>query len=90
MSPLIQAEPSELATILIGLARVGSEFRPKEGIVFRSALLNNILETLPTIATTAREFLAAIDVKAARAGDLARIWSDTEKYPDLQDAQDVS
>lgn len=64
-----KATPTELATILVGLARVGSEFKAEEGTPFRSELLNNILATLPTIAVPAKEFLNAIDTKAARADE---------------------
>lgn len=63
-----KATPTELATLLVSLVRVASEFRPDEGKVFKSSLLNNILETLPTILEPAREFHAALDMKAARAG----------------------
>lgn len=82
-------ESSELATILISLARVGNEFRANEGDVFRSSLLNNILKSLPTIAEPAKAFLAAINVKAAREGDVAGLWTDPERFPELDDAKDV-
>jgi DNA mismatch repair protein MSH3 len=85
-----QADPAELATILIGLTRVGTEFRSEEGSVFRSSLLNNILSTLPSIAQDAKAFLADYNVKMAREGDIGSLWNDVDKYPDLQDAKDVS
>ena len=84
-----QADPAELATILIGLARVGSEFKADEGNVFRSSLLNNILKTLPYIAEDAKAFLADYNVKAGRDGDLGGLWNDVDKFPELQDAKDV-
>jgi DNA mismatch repair protein MSH3 len=62
-----KATPTELATILVGLVRVGSEFKADEGRPFTSDMLNNIIASLPAIAGPAKEFLNAIDVKAARA-----------------------
>lgn len=58
--------------------------------MFRSALLNNILQTLPSIRTQAQAFLSAINLKEARENNQASLWADDEKYPDLQDAKDVS
>jgi len=96
-----KATPTELATILVGLARVGSEFKPDEGRPFKSELLNNIIATLPTIAEDAKGFLNAIDVKAARADEKAGLkvlsiltrqadlWTDPDRYPQIQDAKDV-
>jgi hypothetical protein len=78
-----------LSTILVGLTRVGSEFKPNEGQVFTSALLNSILKILPTIREPARQFLGAINIKAAKENNVADLWTDPDKYPDLQDAKDV-
>ncbi len=58
--------------------------------MFKSTLLNSIHKSLPTIRETAQEFLAAINLKQARENDEANLWSDLDKYPDLQDASDVS
>ena len=85
-----QALPSEVATILVGLSRVGSEFKAGEGDVFKSALLNSILRILPTISEPAKAFLKAINLKQARENDEANLWADEDKYPDVQDAKDVS
>jgi DNA mismatch repair protein MSH3 len=90
INSMAQAQPTELATVLVGLARVGSEFKPNEGDVFKSALLNNVLKTLPTIKDPARVFLDSINLKEARENDEANLWVDSDKYPDLQDAKDVS
>lgn len=86
-----KATPTELATILVGLVRVASEFKPDDGAgkPFHSEMLNNILTTLPTIAEPARAFLNAIDLKAARANNEADLWTDPDKYPEIQDAKDV-
>ncbi|RXK40429.1 DNA mismatch repair protein MSH3 [Tremella mesenterica] len=83
-----KATPSELATILTGLNRTGSEFKPNEGDIFSSSLLNNIVKTLPTIRDKAREFLGAMNTKAAFENDEANLWVDPDRYPDLQDAKD--
>lgn len=85
-----KATPTELSTILTGLQRVASEFRSNEGKVFKSELLNCILASLPTILEPTKEFLAAIDMKAAKANNEADLWTDPDKYPEIQDAKDVS
>jgi DNA mismatch repair protein MSH3 len=61
--------PAELSTILVGLVRVGSEFKPDAGHSLASDLLNNVIETLPTIAQPAKAFLEAINMKAAKADE---------------------
>nr|XP_031862964.1 uncharacterized protein CI109_001439 [Kwoniella shandongensis]KAA5530036.1 hypothetical protein CI109_001439 [Kwoniella shandongensis] len=83
-----KALPTELATILVGLVRIGSEFRPDEGEVFKSTLLNNILKTLPKIRDTSRGFLNALNIKEARENNEASLWTDPDKYLDIQDAKD--
>lgn len=89
MLTALKATPSELSTILVGLTRVGSEFKPNEGQVFTSALLNSILKILPTIREPARQFLGAVNIKAAKENNEADLWTDPDKYPDVQDAKDV-
>lgn len=73
----------------MALVRIGSEFKPNEGDVFRSRLLNNIVNTLPTIRESAREFLNALNIKETRNNNEADLWTDADKYPDVQDAKDV-
>ena len=85
-----KATPTEIATVLVALSRIGSEFKPDEGNVFKSGLLNNVLRLLPTIRDPARSFLDAMNLKEARENDEAGLWSDPDKYPDIQDAKDVS
>ncbi|KAK8861547.1 hypothetical protein IAR55_002369 [Kwoniella newhampshirensis] len=83
-----KALPTELATILVALVRIGSEFRPDEGDVFKSSLLNSILKTLPQIRDTARGLLNAMNLKEARENNEANLWVDPDKYSDIQDAKD--
>ncbi|KAK4686072.1 DNA mismatch repair protein MSH3, partial [Tremellales sp. Uapishka_1] len=83
-----KATPTEVATILVGLVRVGSEFRPNEGDVFKSALLNSILKILPTVKEPAKAFLEAFNVQSARDDSKADLWNDVDKYPTIQDAKD--
>ncbi|OCF34115.1 DNA mismatch repair protein MSH3 [Kwoniella heveanensis BCC8398] len=83
-----KATPTELATLLVALTRIGSEFKPEQGNIFRSVLLNNILKTLPSIKDVSKGFLDALNLKAARENDEADLWADPYKYPDIQDAKD--
>lgn len=85
-----QAQPTEVASILVNLQRIGDEFKTISGSPFQSLLLNNIVKLLPTIRETSQAFLRDIDLKAAKANEEANLWADPEKFPDLQDAKDVS
>lgn len=84
-----KATPNELATLLITLVRLASEFKPNMGNVFRSHLLNNIPNTLPTILDTSQRFLNALNLKQARENDVANLWADPDRFPDIQDVKDV-
>lgn len=84
-----QATPSEVASILVSLNRIGTEFKPDVGSPFTSSLLNNIIQTLPTIRETIQGFLKDINVKIARENDEANWWTNPDKYPAIQDAKDV-
>lgn len=72
------------------MKRVGGEFPQDASDVFRSVLLNTILKTLPPIHQPAKSFLDAINIKAAKDEDLANLWNDVERFPEVQDAKDVS
>jgi len=88
--PNHQATPAEVSSILVSLNRIGTEFKPDVGKPFSSDLLNTIIKTLPTIRETVQGFLQAVSVKAAKDNDEAGLWTDPDKYPDIQDAKDVS
>ncbi|KIR32664.1 DNA mismatch repair protein MSH3 [Cryptococcus deuterogattii MMRL2647] len=83
-----KATPNELATLLIALVRLASEFKPNTGNVFRSCLLNNIPNTLPTVLNTSQRFLNALNLKQARENDEANLWADPERFPEIQDVKD--
>ncbi|WRT65670.1 uncharacterized protein IL334_002615 [Kwoniella shivajii] len=83
-----KAAPTELATILVALVRIGSEFKPTQEQIFRSSLLNSILNTLPTILETSKQFLESINLKAARENDESNLWNDPDRFSDIQDAKD--
>ena len=85
-----QAQPTEVATILVNLQRVGDEFKTISGSPFSSALLNTIVKLLPSIRDASQSFLQDLNLQAAKANEEANLWADPDKYPDLQDAQDVS
>jgi DNA mismatch repair protein MSH3 len=85
-----KATPTELATVLVGLNRIATEFKPGDDNAFQSPLLNSILRTLPSIRDQAKNFLAAVSIKEARENDEANLWADMDRYPDIQDAKDVS
>ncbi|KAL7423908.1 Mismatch repair protein msh3 [Cryptotrichosporon argae] len=85
-----KATPTEVATILVALVRVANEFKPDTTAAapFRSALLNNILKTLPTIKDVSEAFLGDVKLSKARENSEADMWNDVGKYPDIQDAKD--
>lgn len=86
----IQAVPEEMATILVSLTRVGAEFTEPDVDHVTSELLKSIVASLPTIHTPSKHFLDAFNIKEARAGNIADMWTDRDQYPDIQDAKDVS
>lgn len=85
-----QAQPTEVATILVSLQRIGEEFKNVTDDPFDSALLNNILKVLPSVRASTKAFLSDISTKAAKDNDEANLWADPDKYPEVQDAKDVS
>ncbi|WVF67166.1 hypothetical protein IAT40_001912 [Kwoniella sp. CBS 6097] len=80
--------PTELATLLVALTRIGSEFKPDQGDIFKSSFLNNILKMLPRIKDVSKGFLDALNLKAARENDEANLWADPDRYSDIQDVKD--
>jgi DNA mismatch repair protein MSH3 len=79
-----------VATILISLQRIGEEFKNVNESPFDSALLNNIVKVLPTVRESSKAFLGDISTKAAKDNDEGNLWADFDKYPEVQDAKDVS
>jgi DNA mismatch repair protein MSH3 len=87
---VVQAQPTEVATILVSLQRIGEEFKNVTDAPFGSALLNSVLKVLPSVRESSKAFLGDISTKAAKDNDEANLWADPDKYPEVQDAKDVS
>ena len=56
---------------------------------FKSAILNEIIFTLPRLREPVQGLISCISLKQAAEGNLANLWTDFEKYPKVADADMV-
>ncbi|KAG8828576.1 Mismatch repair protein msh3 [Serendipita sp. 399] len=90
LSDRTQSNPKELVTVLSALSRISTEFEPMdkpEDAGLKSPLLNDIVFALPRLRAIVSRFLADIDIKKAREGEITKLWKDPGKYPEIEDAQ---
>ena len=52
---------------------------------FRSPLLNNIISVLPKLREPVQGVLQEISLKAAKEGNKEALWTDSEKFPLIDD-----
>ena len=60
-----------------------------ESIGLKSSLLNGIISSLPRLRQPMKELLGAVKLKKAAEGQKDSMWTDTEKYPEIIDADMV-
>jgi DNA mismatch repair protein MSH3 len=78
-----QCTPQELAVLLPAFNKIATAFRPgEEG--FKSPILNEILAALPMLKDPVASLLNDISLKAAKEGNKDRMWTDPDKYPDIE------
>lgn len=53
---------------------------------FKSPVLNDIIATLPRLREPVQELIGMIVLKRAAEGNKKTMWSDSEKYPALAEA----
>lgn len=80
-----------MATILIAIQRLSAEFdadistgRPA------NPLLNRIVSSLPVLREPVATLLDDIDVRKARTDKPEDMFKDPTKFPDIQEAKEVS
>lgn len=85
-------KPSELATVLLSLNRLTTtpEFETfdKDGNV-ESDLLKGCLSSFPKARKVATEFYKAINVSMARQNKIEDMFTDSEKYKNVQEVREV-
>lgn len=85
-------KPSELATVLLSLNRLTTtpEFETfdKDGNV-ESDLLKGCLSSFPKARKVATEFYKAINVSMARQNKIEDMFTDSEKYENVQEVREV-
>jgi len=60
-----------------------------ESIGLKSGLLTGIISSLPLLRQPMKELLGAVNLKKAAEGQKDLMWTDTEKYPEIIDANMV-
>jgi len=86
----LRAAPTELATVLLSLNRVTTEFEPgRYSKSLGSPLLDEAIATLPKGRKVVQEALAAISVPRARENSKHNLFIDEDRYPYVQDTKDL-
>lgn len=79
--------PPELAALLPAFDRLARAFDrvPAAAPRFASALLNAVADALPRVRAPVKELLAAVRLPEAREGNVAEMWADPERFPELEE-----
>ncbi|UZJ51531.1 hypothetical protein CBS101457_000851 [Exobasidium rhododendri] len=86
----LRAAPTELATILLSLNRVTTEFAEGQySSTLGSPLLDEAIATLPKGKSIIQEALAAISVPNARDNNKRDLFADPDRYSYVQDTKDL-
>ncbi|KAG5728291.1 DNA mismatch repair protein MSH3 [Termitomyces sp. T112] len=84
-----QCTPQELAVLLPAFNKIGQAFDNFESpsdVGFRSSLLNEIVFLLPKLKGPMKELMSAIRLDQAAEGRKDIMWTDPERYPEINDA----
>ncbi|KIM49419.1 hypothetical protein M413DRAFT_6469 [Hebeloma cylindrosporum] len=84
-----QCTPKELSLLLPAFNKVAlsyEEVDTPESVGLKSSLLNGIISSLPRLRQPMKELLGAINLRKAAEGQKDTMWTDTEKYPEIIDA----
>ncbi|KIP07972.1 hypothetical protein PHLGIDRAFT_510551, partial [Phlebiopsis gigantea 11061_1 CR5-6] len=79
--------PQELALLLSAFNKLGTAFDrlPANTAAFDSSLLNDIVAALPRLREPMQSLLGAVNLKMAKEGRKDAMWTDLNKYPDLDE-----
>ncbi|KAJ1310165.1 hypothetical protein OPQ81_006909 [Rhizoctonia solani] len=84
-----KATPSELATMLTAWQRIATALDPiptSKDAGFKSDLLNDIAYSLPTLREPLAAIMSEINLPEARDNNKAELWVNSEKYPEIEEA----
>ncbi|KXN82576.1 DNA mismatch repair protein MSH3 [Leucoagaricus sp. SymC.cos] len=87
-----QCTPKELAKLLPAFAKISNafeEFPSPAAVGLKSPILNEIIYTLPTLKSTMKTFIDAVDLNQASEGRKDQMWRDPDKFPGIIDAVHV-
>ncbi|KAJ8700304.1 Mismatch repair protein msh3 [Pleurotus ostreatus] len=83
-----QCTPRELALLLRAFQKIGDAFvavdTPSQ-VGFKSDILNDIIFALPKIKQPIKDTMSQIILKKAEEGKRVEMWTDIEKFPELND-----
>ena len=89
----MQCTPQELATLLESFVKVAKLLGPTDSSATqedttgaKSPLWRSILASLPRLSEPLKDILGAIKLKKAQEGSKIEMWTDTERYPEIADA----
>ena len=89
----MQCTPQELATLLEAFDKVAKLLGPADSSATqedttgaKSPLWRSILASLPRLSEPLKDILGAIKLKKAQEGNKIEMWTDTERYPEIADA----
>ncbi|KAF4608344.1 Mismatch repair protein msh3 [Pleurotus pulmonarius] len=83
-----QCTPRELVLLLRAFQKIGDAFVDVESpsqVGFKSDILNNIIFALPKIKQPINDTMSKIIIQKAEAGKRSEMWTDIEKFPELND-----
>ena len=84
----------ELAIILKAFRKVADAFSDVEenlgsGAPFKSATLNQIINSLPALKKPMENILIDINLSKLEQGDKTSLWNNWDKHPEIEDAKMV-
>lgn len=88
-----QCTPKELSEFLKAFRKIADAFQPVQSpadVGFTSVILNEIIVALPKLRDIVRGLLGDINLAKAAENDMMELWTDPEKYPDIEETQMVS
>ena len=86
-----RSSPSEMATILLALNRITTEFNfeSRDKVPLTSSMLKDAIFALSDARQVAFEALSSISTHAAKEDDKANLFVDSERFPKVQDVKDL-
>jgi DNA mismatch repair protein MSH3 len=84
--------PQELSVLLPAFNKIAIAFDAVENptdVGFKSGVLNDIIYSLPKLKEPMKTLMEAVSLKNAAEGSKDTMWTDSERYPKIADADMV-